>query len=594
MQQFNRYNLNRTLISIKPNIWDVIVLVIVLGILAAIAWGTSQMTTPYQIGDPIQISLDPRYLPKYTISTVLRLFIALAFSLLATFTLAPLAAKNRHAERFLLPLIDIMQSIPVLGMLSITVVGFIHLFPNSLLGPECAAIFAIFTSQVWNMILSLYQSLRTIPKDIQEAAQVYRLSAWQRFWRVELPYGTPSLLWNTMLSMSAGWFFVVLSEAISVSNQAITLPGIGSYISKAILESNLPAIGYAILTMFIVILIYDQLLFRPLLAWVDKFKAEIDEEEPFIECWFFNILAKTKLLKLGENLFSMILDKIINVPKISAYPGSRLNLRLKLKLPMALNNLNLGNILAKFSLLFWNTLILVGIIAGCIMLAKFIRDTIHVTEILHVAMLGLITAIKVILLIIIASIIWIPIGVWIGMSRQATRFSQPIIQFIAAFPANLLYPIAVILIVKFSLNKNIWTAPLMILGTQWYILFNVIVGSASIPKEIKLAAKNFGVKGRLWWQRLILPAIFPYYATGAMTAAGGCWNASIVAEFVQWGDHTIIATGLGSYIAEFTRVGDFPRIALGIAVMSLYVTLFNRLLWRRLYNLAANRFSMGE
>lgn len=591
MTYLNRYQLSRNLTIIKPNVWDMIVLTIVFGILAALAWGTSQMTSPYKIGDAIVISLDPKVLPGYAVSTVLRMFIALFFSLLTTFALAPLAAKNRHAERFLLPFIDIMQSLPVLGILSITVVGFIHLFPNSLLGPECAAIFAIFTSQVWNMILSLYQSLRTVPADLKEAAKIYHLSAWQRFWRIELPFGTPSLLWNAMISMSAGWFFVVLCEAISVANQEITLPGVGSYISKAIAESNLSAIGYAIITMFIVILIYDQLLFRPLLAWIEKFKDEIDAEETYQESWFFNLLAKTKLLKLTENGFSWLIDKLINIPKFNIkFITINRNLHPKVKILGALpENINFNY----FAAIFWNSLLGIVLIVGTWFLINFIYQTISYEEIMHVLLLGLITAAKVFLLIIIASLIWVPIGVWIGLHPRASQFFQPLIQFLAAFPANLFYPIAVFIIVKYDLNQNIWTMPLMILGTQWYILFNVIAGSGNIPKEIRLVVKNFGVKGRLWWQRLMLPAIFPYYATGAMAAAGGCWNASIVAEFVQWGDHTIISTGLGSYITEFTRIGDFPRIALGIAIMALYVMLINRLLWQHMYNLAESRFNIS-
>ena len=578
MQHLNHYQWNRSLAAIAPNVWDLIILTIVFGMLAAIGWGASQMTSPYRIGEQIQISLSPSMLPKYAVSTVLRMFIAMFFSLLATFTLAPLAAKNKHAEKFIIPFIDIMQSIPVLGMLSITVVGFIHLFPNSLLGPECAAIFAIFTSQAWNMILSLYQSLRTVPGDLREAAKVYRLSAWQTFWRVEVPHGTPGLLWNTMMSMSAGWFFVVLSEAISVANQEITLPGIGSYISKAMMQSDLEAMGYAIVTMFIVILIYDQLLFRPLLAWSEKFKAEIDDEGLNYESWFFDLLAKTKLLKKTEKFFAKILELFINIRKIKYKP----------------KKIHIQNDFSNIITIFWNLLVIISVIGGLWILVYIVHNSITITEIIYVINLGLITAIKVIILIILASFIWIPIGVWIGMHPKASKFFQPLIQFLAAFPANFFYPIAVLFILKYDLNKELWTAPLMILGTQWYILFNVIAGASEIPKDTRLAAKNFGVYGLLWWQKIILPSIFPYYITGAMAAAGGCWNASIVAEFVQWGEETIVSTGLGSYITEFTREGDFPRIALGIGVMCLYVMLLNRLIWQKLYDMAEKRFNMGE
>ncbi len=577
-----RYQTSRSLANLSPNIWDVIVIVIVLGILSALAWGASQMVLPYQVGDPIAITLDPRALPGYAISSVLRMFIAMLFSLLVTFTVAPLAAKNLRAEKFLLPLIDVLQSIPVLGMLSITVIGFISLFPNSLLGPECAAVFAIFTSQVWNMILSLYQSLRTVPHDLHEVSKMYHLSGWQKFWKIEVPHGMQALIWNTMVSMSAGWFFVVLSEAIEVSKQKITLPGIGSYIYLAVQQADLKAQLYAIVTMLIIIFLYDQLIFRPLLAWAEKFKTEIDEDDQVYSSWVINILNKTRVAVTIEKFFNIIADWFINGYK-------RLRTPKVLELPT-----HTQKQIANTTALLWNV-----VIFGCLTVTGFtlfslIQESLEINEVIHVVYLGLLTALKVFVLIILASAIWIPIGVWIGLRPKVTAIVQPLIQFFAAFPANLFYPLVVFLILHYNLNHNIWTMPLMILGTQWYILFNVISGTAKIPKDIRLAAKNFGVKGQLWWRKIILPGIFPNYVTGAMAAAGGCWNASIVAEYVEWGDKTIISTGIGQYITVSTRDGDFPRIALGISVMCLYVLLFTRTIWQRLYQFAAQRFTMDN
>lgn len=577
-----RYELSRNLTKLTPNIWDVIVFLVVLAIFAALAWGASQMAMPYKVGHAIHISLDPWSIPFYAINSVLRMFIAMAFSLLVTFSIAPLAAKSRRAEKVLIPLIDIMQAVPVLGVLSITVVAFIYLFPGSLIGPECAAIFAIFTSQVWNMILSLYQSMRTLPLDLQEVAKVYQLSAWQKFWKIEVPHGLRPLIWNAMISMSAGWFFVVVAEAIEVSQQRITLPGLGSYISKAILQENLPALFYAMLAMFLVILLYDQLLFRPLLSWAEKFNSEIDEEAVPQESWFYNLLTKTRLLKRTRIFFAWISNFFVN--------GFKTFLEKKLR-PQHIRKHQLPS---KYSTVLWNVCLYLCIAGICIGLSSFISQKVGLTETLHVFYLGLITTIKVVILIIIASLIWVPIGVWIGLSPRITAFAQPLIQFLSAFPANLFYPLFVILILHYDLNKTIWTSPLMILGTQWYILFNVISGTASIPKEIRLAVKNFGVKGSLWWRKMALPGIFPHYVTGAMAAAGGCWNASIVAEYVQWGSDTVISLGLGQYITKYTTLGDFPRIALGISVMCVYVLLFNRLLWQRLYSFAAERFTMDQ
>jgi len=560
------------------SLWDVTALIIILGALAALAFAANRISSPYQLGQPIAISLDPIHLPGYAANTVLRMLIALVFSFIFTLVIAPLAAKNKHAEKLLLPLIDILQSVPILGFLSITVVAFIELFPNSLWGPECAAIFAIFTSQVWNMTLSFYQSLRTVPAEFYDTAAIFHLSKWQQFWRIELPYAAPGLIWNAMVSLSAGWFFVVASEALSVSNQQVLLPGIGSYISVAIEQANLTAIFYAITAMLIVILTYDQLLFRPLLTWAERFRIGSAEDAVFSQSWFYKILAKTRWLKIVKYFFDGLSDFILNPPT--------------LKYPIP-HRLTLSARYTRLLLWFWNSILLMSVVFVFIFLWDFIADTILLTEILHVFYLGAITALKVAVLIAIASLIWVPVGVWIGIHPKASHIIQPVTQFLAAFPVNLVYPIVVTGIVHFELNIEIWSMPLMILGTQWYILFNVIAGATAIPKELRLATKSLGVKRWLWWKRLALPAIFPFYVTGSMTAAAGCWNASIVADVLEWGNHKLVATGLGSYIVEHTASGDFPRISLGITVMCLYVLTINHLIWRKLYNFAIHRFVLG-
>lgn len=565
-------------IGLFLNRWDLIILLLFFGLLAGLVWGAQQMNAPYQLGKVISISLEPTMLPRYAMSTIVRMGIALLISLLFTFTVATLAAKSPRAERFIIPLIDIMQSVPILGFLSITILAFIYLFPGSQLGPECAAIFAIFTSQVWNMALSFYQSLRTVPKELQEAAKMFHLSAWQRFWRLEVPFATPSLLWNTMMSLSAGWFFVVASEAISVNNQNITLPGIGSYIMLATEQADYRAIGYVILTMFIVILIYDQIIFRPLIAWSEKFKFEPNPES-IDEPWFLNLLHRARLTFYLLKALRWVRD-LITIP----YPKKK---------KVAPLSPTLRQALSWTAVTFWNSLLFIALGTSCIALGRFIYSALSLHEIVEVFILGLITALKVMVLIILASFIWVPIGVWIGLKPRVANIIQPIAQFLAAFPANLVYPVLFMWIVSYHLNVNIWSAPLMILGTQWYILFNVIAGTSNLPQDLRLAAQNYGVKGWLWWRKLILPSIFPYYITGAMTAAGGCWNASIVAEVVNWGGKTLHATGLGGYITQYTAVGDYPRIALGIGVMSLYVIVINRLLWHKLYEFAEQRYQIG-
>ncbi|MBI2792018.1 MAG: ABC transporter permease subunit [Gammaproteobacteria bacterium] len=561
------------------NQWDLIILVLLFGVLASLVWGAQQMAAPYELGKQIPISLDPSMLPRYAIATIIRMAIALFFSLLFTFTVATLAAKSHRAERFILPFIDIMQSVPILGFLSITILAFIYLFPGSQLGPECAAIFAIFTSQVWNMALSFYQSLRTVPKDLKEAADMFRLSPWQRFWRLEVPFATPSLIWNMMMSLSAGWFFVVASEAISVNNQSITLPGIGSYIYVATQQTNYVAISYAILTMLIIILVYDQLIFRPLIAWSEKFKIESNPETD-TETWFLNLLHRAHLIHYVIYSFRYLRD-LITIPFFSKKHKT-------ISLPPRVQHA-----LSWTMVTFWNSVLFIGIVGSSLILARFIYTEVHLSEVLQVFGLGAITAVKIAILVCLCSIFWVPIGVWIGLKPKVAAFIQPIAQFFAAFPANLVYPVLYMLILKYDLNINIWASPLLILGTQWYILFNVVAGASSLPQELHLVAQNYGLRGWIWWRKLILPAIFPYYITGAMTAVGGSWNASIVAEVVNWGGETLHSTGLGSYIAQYTSVGDFPRIGLGIAVMSIYVIVINRFVWQKLYDFAEERFHIG-
>jgi NitT/TauT family transport system permease protein len=562
---------------LRPNLWDLIALPLVLGGLALVAWGGMAMGVRYELGDALPIDLDPWALPEYALRTVLRMGAAMVVSLVFTFICAPLAAKSRQAEKILIPTIDILQSVPVLGFLSITVSGFIALFPGRLLGVECAAIFAIFTSQAWNMTFSVYQSLRTIPADLVEAAQMYRLSPWQRFWRLEIPYAVPNLVWNMMMSVSAGWFFVVASEAITVSGQTILLPGVGSYIAVAIGQRDLAAIGYALLCMLVVILLYDQLLFRPLLAWSRKFLPEEPADEVYTRPWFLVVVQRAgffDLVQIGWNAITRAIDRgLRRLPR--SVPHRR-----GVRTPW----------LASERLFDAVLLALAG--GAAVWLVLFIRTSVSGSEIGWVFVLGAITAVRVMVLIGLASLVWVPIGVWIGLRPEMAERAQPVVQFLAAFPANLFFPVVVALILAFRLNPEIWLSPLMILGTQWYIVFNVIAGTTALPRDLQLAASNLGLRRLLWWRRLILPAIFPAYVTGAVTAAGGSWNASIVSEVVQWGDTTLQATGIGAYIARYTAEGDAARIALGIGVLCLYVLAFNRLVWRRLYDLAAERLRL--
>ncbi|MFL9962776.1 ABC transporter permease subunit [Paraburkholderia sediminicola] len=556
---------------VLPNRWDFVAFPLIICIIAMAAIGFHETLAPMSTLKTQAISLDPANLPEYAMRTTLRMLAAMVASLIFTLVYGTMAAKSRRAGLVLVPILDILQSVPVLGYISFTVTFFLALFPGRVLGAELAAIFAIFTSQAWNMTFSFYQSLRTVPRDLDEVSRGFHLTSWQRFWKLEVPFSMPGLIWNMMMSMSGGWFFVVASEAITVGNNTITLPGIGAFLAQAISEKNLHAIGWVILAMTVVILAYDQFLFRPLVAWADKFRMETTSSGDAPESWLLDLIRRTRLIHrllvpIGW-MFARAARVRFQLPAFSAP---------RFQIPQREKNSKLGDTL-------WAALVLVATVYVVYRVFLYVRTGVTLDEVGHVLVLGLITLLRVVVLIAIASVIWVPVGVLIGLRPALAEKIQPLAQFLAAFPANLLFPVFVIVIVRFHLNPDIWLSPLIVLGTQWYILFNVIAGASSYPNDYREAAKNFHIRGWQWWRQAMLPGIFPYYVTGAITASGGAWNASIVAEFVQWGDTKVAAHGLGAYIAQTTAAGDYPKIIVGIAVMSLFVTLFNRLLWRPMY-----------
>jgi len=557
--------------------WDVLAVLLILGLLAFLGTASRHLFQPLAELQRTPPSLDPVNLPEYAARTTLRMLVAMALSLLFTFTYATLAAKSRRAERLLIPLLDILQSVPILGFISVTVVFFMALAPGKVLGAEFAAIFAIFTSQAWNMAFSFYQSLRTVPTELIEASRNFRLTPWMSFWRVDVPFAMPQLIWNMMMSMSGSWFFVVASEAISVGNTTVTLPGVGSYIALAIQQQNLHAVGWAIGTMLVVILIYDQVLFRPLVAWADRFRFE---QEPGLiapRSWVLDILRRSRIVDRMTRPFAALWHYTM----IPHRPNTDVAVKHEPQTRRGWIAFQSGLIVSALAALaLWQS-------------ASFILEGIKLADVGTTLLLGLATLARVVVLIALASVIWVPVGVWVGTRPYAALVVQPIAQFLAAFPANVLFPIAVSLIVAWKLDPNIWLSPLMILGTQWYILFNVIAGASALPAELRAAGANFRVRGWLWWRRIALPAVLPYYVTGAITASGGSWNASIVAEVASWGSEHLEAKGLGAYIAQQTDAGNFHHIVLGIAVMSLYVVIVNRVFWRPLYLYAERKFRLG-
>ena len=564
--------------SIGPNRWDWLLLPLVLAVLAAAGFGAICMARPFAPGQASAISLDGARLPYYLLRTMLRMFIALGCSLLFAFAFAPLAAKYRAAGKVLLPLLDVLQSVPILGFQAIAVAPFIALFPGNLLGVECAAIFAIFTSQAWNMAFSLYQSIRSVPPELDEAARVFALSGWQRFWRLELPYATPALLWNMMMSMSGGWFFLVAAEAITVSGRDIKLPGVGAYIAQAIETGNGHAIALAIAAMLAGIVLADQLFFRPLLAWADKFRFEDTQGDTAQRSWLLDCARRSRWLRQLAGLVRRRMRGTLGWFASRPRPAQA----------TACAPAGVGSTISATPRVLWAAIVLVSLLAAW-RLVLFMDGSVGWSDVAHAAWLGMLTLLRVMVLIALASLLWVPVAVWIGLRPRWAQGVQAVAQCLAAFPVNLMFPVVVYLMAAHRLSPNIWLSPLMIFGTQWYILFNVVAGAATIPIALRLAAGNLGLKGWLKWKRVYLPAVFPAYITGAITACGGSWNASIVAEYVSWGHTTLAADGLGSYIKQMTDAGDFHRTALGIAVMCLYVMLLNRFFWSRLYRLAEER-----
>ncbi len=522
------------------------------------------------------ISLDPRNLPDYAARSTLRMFIALGLSTLFTFVYGYAAAKSRRAERLLVPLLDILQSVPVLGFLSVTVTAFIAIFRGSLLGLEAASIFAIFTGQAWNMTFSLYQSLRSVPKELDEMATLYRLSKWERFTRLELPVSVIGLVWNGMMSFGGGWFFLAASEAISVLNRQYTLPGLGSYVAAAVVQQNLHALGWAIATMIALILLIDQLFWKPLVTLADRYKLELSagEERRF---WLVDLWRSSSLPGYASRLVQPILGRLDRLLSRATAVPLEVHPKKISKIGDAIYNIFLILLVA---VLFFGAL-------------RFVLAEVGISEVGHAALLGLLTGSRVVALLIFSTVVWTPVGVAIGFSPKLSRVSQPVVQVLASFPANFLFPFATLGFIKVGLSLNWGSMLLMALGAQWYLLFNVIGGAQSIPNELREMATSIGLKHVRAWRALIGPGIFGSWVTGAITASGGAWNASIVSEIVSWGSTTLRADGLGAYIADATAKGDWPRIVLGVGLMSVFVVGFNRLVWHPLYDLAEEKYRLG-
>jgi len=563
---------------------DGIVILVVFALLWLVVVLTGDMKVQFDELHPPPLSLDVALIPYYTARTVLRMFIAFAAALLFTFAYGYVAAKNVYARKVMLPLLDILQSVPVLGFLSVSVTGFLALFPGSLLGVECASIFAIFTAQAWNMTFGFYHSLITIPPELEEAASVYNLNPWQRFTKVEVPSSAIGLMWNSMMSFGGGWFFVAQSEAISVLNKNVKLPGLGSYMATAAEAGDTRAAVYAIVAMVVTIVVIDQLLWRPLVAWAEKFKLEQTESKDNPTSWVLELLRGSYLLEWISTHVTRALGQLSERVSIV---GTDVAQTLSGHTPTPIK------VFLRIALWAIGAAAAVWLALDAFEIAREIRTDMSGTEMLRVVWLGVLTFLRVCAMSLIATLIWTPIGVWIGLRPRIARIAQPLAQIAASFPINMVFPFVVAFFIAARIPINVGSVLLMALGTQWYILFNVIAGAMAIPTDLREAASLFGLYRWQLWRTLIIPAIFPFWVTGALTATGGAWNASIVAEVVSWGHDKLVADGLGAYIAQATTKGDQPAIYFSIVVMALFVVVINRVLWRRLYELAERKFKLG-
>lgn len=563
---------------------DAVVLIFIFAILYSVLNLGASMNAPFTLEDQSEIALDPSMLPYYAGRSLLRMFIAFGASLVFTLIYGYIAAKSRAAEKILIPLLDMLQSIPVLGFLSATITAFIALFPGSLFGVELASILAIFTGQAWNMTFSFYNSLKTIPKDLQEASDVLHLNWWQRFLKLEVPFSMIGLVWNSMMSFGGGWFFLAASEAISVLGQNIRLPGVGSYLAAAIEAGDMQAIGYSIVTMISMIVLVDQVFWRPLVVWSQKFKMELTESADASTSFVYDILYRSSLIGVLNRVLLAPLWRVINLLLDRIASLSENVSRDFQSVPQSLYISKL--------IKFFLVVIVLGFMRDPVSQAFALVYSMDSSSLLEITKLGLYTLGRVMIAVLLGAIWAVPVGVWIGLNPRLAKVLQPIIQIAASFPANMLFPFITILFLKYQVNFEWGAISLMMLGTQWYVLFNVIAGTMSIPNDLHEAGAVFKLQGWRKWKSLILPSIFPYLITGIITASGGAWNASIVSEIVSWHDEQLIATGLGAFISKVTEQGDWGGIIWGITVMCLFVVLINRFLWRRLYQLAEAKYHL--
>jgi NitT/TauT family transport system permease protein len=557
----------------KFSLGDAILLIILIAFIYAISSLNFYYTRPEQT---LSFDLSPSKLPLYSLFSLLRMFFAYCLSFLFTIVYGYTAAYNKRLEKILVPLLDILQSIPVLSFLPPVFMGVLSLFPNSRIGLEITSIILIFTGQAWNMVFSFYHSLISIPRELREAADITGLNKWQRFWHLELPFSAIGLLWNSMMSVAGGWFFLMACEMFTLMNQNFLLPGLGSYLSLASLRGDVAHILWGLGALITLIVLLDQLVWRPLSSWVQKFKVEFTEAEETSESTVLLWYRRSRILSfLGGRVLGPLsekLDSYFRAREKKKVPETRSPFWVKLR-----NAVFLTLLIFLLFYGFWG------------LFSLFLK--LPLSSWGRIFLSALATLARVASAVLIGLLWTLPVGVKIGTTPRLARILQPIVQIVASVPATALFPVVLLLLINLAGGLNLASILLMLLGTQWYLLFNIIAGATSIPKDLLEAASILRLKKWDLWRNLIFPGIFPYLVTGGITAMGGAFNASIVSEYIVYGGKVIKTVGLGALITEATSSGNNALLAAATVTMALMVVLINRIFWKRLFKLSEERYT---
>ncbi|MBU3144709.1 ABC transporter permease subunit [Clostridium sp. CF012] len=560
----------------KVGLFDIIIFAAIIALLYILVSPSINHTST---GQSVEISTSLSKLPIYALKSVGRMTVAYILSLIFTFIYGYKAAHNENAEKILIPILDILQSIPVLSFLPAVVLGLVSVFPHGNIGIEIASIILIFTGQAWNMTFSFYHSIKIIPRDLKEATEVFQLNKWQQFKTLELPFSAIGLVWNSMMSWAGGWFFLMACEMFTLKGRNFRLEGLGSYLQTAANQGDEKALLWGVLTLILVIVLLNELVWKPVIVWADKFKVELTGNDEKPHSYILTMIRRSVVIEvLSEKVFAKIyvfINKTID------------NLIIKFSSDKYLRFGVLGKIISLI-------VRIVMIILLCYSLFKGLKLIVTVSPNELAKLLPAVGAslLRVLVAQVLALLWTVPVGVAIGMNKKLANIFQPIIQIIASVPATALFPVVLGFFMSAIGGLNIASVFLMLMGTQWYILFNVIAGAMAIPDDLISASKTFGLKGFKKWKTLILPAIFPNLITGMITATGGCWNASIVSEYVNFGSKTYSTIGLGALISDATNKGDFPMLILSTVVMCIVVVTFNKLVWKPLYNLAEVKYKI--